>query len=474
MRWIALNLLVMWLAGCPNQVPETARFSTPDAIQAADTAPPADVVQPSDATPRQVSDGSSADTSAVDAGCQAAGCPPPAPCHAATCQADGTCQEAALADGEGCGSDHSCHSGICLPDPPKPLRVVAGGNTTCILLTGGSVRCWGDDEFGQLGDGQSGTMVLSATPVTVQNVSGATDLACGTGHCCALVAGGAVRCWGRNDFGESNPAAAGTLQLQAVDTAGLGVASGITTGVYHTCAIVTDGKVRCWGLGTSGQLGDGNSGMPAKIVDTLLDSYALEVRAGGHFTCARDAYAKASCWGDNAAGQIGNGKGGTSVESDAPSLVGDFTDVAALATGDEHACAMRKSGEVWCWGSDSGGELGNDGGNAFYPSPVQAQGMADMKGIAAGTGHTCAIDKFGGVWCWGANGSGQAGLGKAQGMAKTPGQVPGMAGVLEVATGDAHTCARRSDGSVWCWGANTFGQCGAGGGGNVFAAVRAY
>ncbi len=250
--------------------------------------------------------------------------------------------------------------------------------------------------------------------------------------------------------------------------------SRVAAGGHHSCAIIGEGVVDCWGLGSAGQLGDGKSSVGAGIAKSSLGEYATKLAAGSNFTCAITAYSKAFCWGDNGSGQIGDGLGGTSQFAYSPAQVGAFTDVTAIATGDQHACALRNGGQVWCWGRNNEGELGNNGGNSSYSSPVQAQGLSGMTSIAVGDTHSCAVGAGGDVWCWGGNADGQAGLGNSAMQGKSPKQISGLGDVVEVAAGGSHTCARKKDGSVWCWGANSLGQCGVGGGKDVYAPVKAY
>lgn len=488
-RNTAIVFALLTLYGCPGQVPATSRFGSSDSMAgadlgnlddgAADTGAAVDVATPADlggtAADAPSLDAAGPDAASADAGCAKNGCPAPSACHSATCGANGQCSESAVADGQGCGGTKTCHGGICLAEPPKAERVVAAGQMTCILLTTGTLKCWGEDTLGQLGDGQSGSGAMSATPVAVQSLSTVTDLACGGDHCCAI-AQDKLWCWGSNAYKQSDPSAGTAPVLVPTIVAGIaqnGLPTSVAAGTNHSCTILA-GKVSCWGLGAAGQLGTGASPVVGAIAAASLTDYALKVSAGPNFTCARTAYSTAYCWGDNGNGQIGNGLGGTSQFSLTPAKVGDFTDVSVVATGSQHACAIRSGGQVWCWGHASNGELGNGGGNLMYASPVQAQGVSDIATIAAGGSHTCAAASGGAVSCWGSNSNGQAGLGSSVSQSKTAKPVPGLDNVVELAAGDAHTCARKKDGSVWCWGANGMGQCGVGGSKDLLVPVQAW
>ncbi len=490
LRFAALGAaLAVCLAGCPNAVPDANQFGA-DAAAAADSggsldgAPgndtaPADTASGGDATlgpdsPDPTSgdtaaadaagpdgsptDAAPGDTAAADAGCSVNGCGTAPPCKKLTCMAIGSCSSGNAADNSPCGDGHSCHSGLCLADPVKAVQVVAAGYTTCARLTDGTVQCWGDGATGQLGDGQTGSGHSSATPGPVEGVSGATDLACGPSHCCA-VANGAVLCWGDNEFGGSSPAAAAKTLVKPTAVPEIADAVAVAAGGYHSCAIVGGGAVKCWGLGTAGQLGDGLANIPKAVVKAKLGAAAATVIvAGPNHTCVRTATGTGLCWGYNEDGELGDGNGGTSKEADTPVVISGLQGIATLSAGENHGCAIVVGGSVRCWGKQSSGQLGTGGGNSYYSTP-QVVALDSATAIAAGGSHSCAAVTGGGLWCWGGNGNGQLGLPAAASNA-FPAELKGFGDVLGVAAGTVHTCAVRGDGTVWCWGDSYLGQCG--------------
>jgi len=332
---------------------------------------------------------------------------------------------------------------------PAITAIAAGGDHTCALTSGGGVKCWGANQYGQLGNG---TTTQTAVPVAVDVsglASGVTAISAGGVHTCALTSGGGVKCWGAN-YG-SVP----------VDVAGLasGVAA-IAAGYEHTCAVTSGGGVKCWGANYQAQLGNGTTTDSLTPVDVSgFASGVSAIAAGSSHTCALTSGGGVKCWGYNGSGQTGDlSTSLSSVPVDVPGLTRGVT---AIAAGFAHTCALTSGGGVKCWGSNYVGELGI-GTTTGSSVPVDVSGLARGVSAIAASRHTCALTSGGGVECWGDNYHGQLGNGTTT-NSSVPVDVSGLAsGDSAIAAGEWHTCALTSGGGVKCWGDNYFGQLGIG------------
>ena len=333
--------------------------------------------------------------------------------------------------------------------------VALGYRHSCAVVTAGEVRCWGDNDWGQLGDG---TTQDRLTPVEVVGLSGATDIAAGTIHSCAVVAGGEVRCWGGNFNGQVGD---GTREdrYAPVAVSGLSGATDIAAGNAHTCAVVAGGEVRCWGGNNWGQVGNGSHGgnwlTPVAVAGL---SGVTDIVAGELHTCAVVAGGQVRCWGSNYYGELGDGSGATRQWT--PVAVAGVSGATDIAAGWYHSCAVVAGGEGRCWGYNGWGQVG-DGTKQDRLAPVAVAELSGATAIVAGRSHTCAMVADGQVRCWGDGSFGQLGGGSSAG-GSTPRAVQGLSGGTDIAAGDRHTCAVVAGGEVRCWGSNAFGQLGDG------------
>ncbi|MEM7133160.1 MAG: C13 family peptidase [Chloroflexota bacterium] len=349
---------------------------------------------------------------------------------------------------------------LAVTNLPSTMTAVATGDShTCAIATGGGVYCWGWNSIGKLGDGST---VNSSVPVAVNSLgSGADTVLVGTSHSCVLTIAGGVQCWGGNDDGQVGN---GTVKNQQTPVDVSKLPSDITQialGREHTCALSSSSGVFCWGLNSDGQLGDGtNDDRHDATALPRLSDRVMSIAAGAQHSCVITTEDQAQCWGSNDHGQLGDG---TKTSRSTPVTVPDLNNVTALALGFAHTCALTDAGKVQCWGRNTYGQLG-DGTQIGKEVPVDAQGLnSGVTAITAGDNHTCALSSDGSVRCWGINSYGEVGDGTDVEKRHAPVAVSELSGgIVAIAGGLAHTCAITEDGGLTCWGRDQYGQLGSG------------
>src|SRR2546427_522605 len=318
-----------------------------------------------------------------------------------------------------------------------PTAVSAGAFFSCVRLSDGTAQCTGRNQFGQLGNGD-GTFTSSSVPVAVSGVTAATRVATGGEHACALLGDSTVRCWGAGDSGQRGDGTFNNSSTVPVAVGGLTGAVTVVTGGYHTCALLGEGTMWCWGRNADGQLGDGTAGTQCAQTTGLCSSTPVRaggitnpaaITAGGYHTCALLGDGTAQCWGRNGQGQLGDG---TITNSSSPVRAGGISGAVAVSGGVSHTRAGPRVGAGSCWGRNLEGQRG-DGTPTTSPTPVGVGGITGAVAFAAGRGgvHPCALRADGSVKCWGAvgagNGVGQWGKGSTPGSA-TPVTMTGTGG----------------------------------------------
>jgi len=371
--------------------------------------------------------------------------PPPAACGdfgTACCDSEPQCGVGAF-----CDSNHMCSS--CLD------KVALGRRFSCVLKTDHSVWCVGENASGQLGNGAAGPASPEAKQVrdnTFSTINDATAVSAGREHACAIRAGGAVWCWGANENGQlGNGVTIATPPPQPSPFAARVVKTGnvplmdvvaIATGDHHSCAIDGTGAVWCWGMNSSGQLGDGCLMPPPPAV----------------CPCAACPAARAT------AAQVAVAPAGAA-----------FTGAVDIMTGERHTCVHKTGDALWCWGNNGGALLDTTGANKLNPINI-----GTVAKVATGNWHSCMINADTTVTCGGWNGHARIGIGTGTGFSggnTMPTQVLTAAmgtpftGAMQVAAGGV-SCVITADTHAWCWSDDLYGQTGTGQSVTVPAEVR--
>ena len=349
----------------------------------------------------------------------------------------------------------------CDPDARcvRYLAVSAGGLHTCAVNGVGSVFCWGSNQHGQIGS-ETSPFIHVEEPVRVfEGDDGAKKIATGWIHSCAVMLDGSVRCWGANSDGQVGDGSTSdrfspiTVLGPSVGVVEIGVSDS------HSCVVRSSGQLVCWGKNTDGQIGDQTT--INRLSPVTADGVPLgmvAVAPGASHTCALDSLGKVWCWGGNAYGQLGDGSVTGRVTAEVVSIA---TDIVAIDSGPYHTCALDTSGDLYCWGRNSNGELGLGVSVAAVEPAVISTFPRKIRAVATEM-HVCAIDTLDALYCWGQNNVGEAG--ECSGTSCfLPALIPQLSsGVISVSVGGMHTCDVNAQNAVSCWGANGMGQLGIG------------
>jgi alpha-tubulin suppressor-like RCC1 family protein len=343
-----------------------------------------------------------------------------------------------------------------------PISIGGGHYYMCTLVSGGSVKCAGLNDNGALGDP---TVVYSSVPLVVPGIQSAVVLSVGDSHSCVVLSDGLVQCWGANSYdelgiGDAGPALSST-PVTVLDLCG---AVDVSAGVYFTCAVLSNGSVACWGLNTRGVIGletpDAIAFTPILISGI---NNAVKVAASTNHTCALLADHSVKCWGDGQLGQLGNGTDNGSIS---PVAAMGVTDAVDIVTGLDFTCVRTTAGLVQCWGTNDKGQIGT-GTSAYvaYNAPQVVPGLSGVAAISASGANACAVLSTGRVVCWGVNDAGQTGMAPTNIYTVwSPTTVPNVLTAVRVGVGgedsDGSACAILADGSMECWGSNSEGQLG--------------
>ncbi|HEX3850514.1 MAG TPA: hypothetical protein VHW01_06080 [Polyangiaceae bacterium] len=342
-------------------------------------------------------------------------------------------------------------AGVAVVNAPRP-RLTCGASSSCYLTDSGSVRCWGNGEFGQLGNGAVDSMPLP--PTTVQGVSSAVGLAGGALQACALSASDQAQCWG------VLPSASAANLTTPTPTAAPLQLSGVATIAFsqHACALTGAGLVYCWGPDSFLGNGEGPSDSPVQVngIENAIDVAVNESSELGSGIATLVVLANGSVLGWGHA----HGPGlTTSASADqlTPVAMPGLTNIRQITLSSKHACALLENGQVSCWGANDEGQLGVPAQSAPSAAPQSVTGLDEVVEVRAGDAFTCARRSNGEVWCWGDNTFFQLATAEPVAFSRQPIRI-NVPAVTDLAVGQAHVCVRTTDGGVSCWGNNGAGQ----------------
>jgi alpha-tubulin suppressor-like RCC1 family protein len=333
-------------------------------------------------------------------------------------------------------------------------QVKAGENHTVMLRSNGSIWACGDNSSGQLGDG---TTTPSNVPVQVTTATDWTQVSAGMHHTVAIKADGTLWAWGDNTFGQLGNGQATLVEFAPVQIGTDTKWSTVSAGDFHTVAMKTDGTIWAWGDSADGTLGTGEtySGIIVTVptqIGTATDWVAIAT--GQDHTLAVKANGQLWGWGSNGSGQLGDQ---SNLEARGPIQIGTASDWASVTTRGSESVARKKNGTLFSFGLNAYGQLG-DGTFVNKDLPTQVGIDANWSVFGSGDRHTAALKADGTLWTWGDNGAGQLGAGATGAPRNTPLQIGTATDFVAVEAGEVHTVALKANGTVFAMGDNTLGQ----------------
>lgn len=286
----------------------------------------------------------------------------------------------------------------------------------------------------------------------------------GEGHTCGVTSADRAYCWGFNGHGQLGDGSTTAAEIPVAVSGGLRFAE-VSAGPDHTCGLTTAEEVYCWGRNHRGQLGDGafqDTSSPVAVdVSRLSTQTFAQVSVGLAHSCGVTTAGEVYCWGGNSNGKLGDGTfqgSSTPVAVDVSDLSGER--FLAVSAGQDHTCGVSTAGEAYCWGFNGSGRLG-DGTTSTRSTPVPVSTSESFAQVSAGRRHTCGVSTAGNALCWGSNTWGQLGEGTRTDRS-SPVPVSGGVSFARVDAGGAHSCGVSTAGAAYCWGVNFDGQLGDG------------
>lgn len=358
-------------------------------------------------------------------------------------------------------------------------KIVAGGDFACVLSSVGSLQCWGEGDNGRRGNGLTTDTYIPAGVTGL--TAGVLDVELGLSWGCAVKADQTVACWGENSYGQLGDSTT-TQRLVPVGVSGITNAVAVATGgAGHSCAVINNGSIYCWGNNSHGQLGNGttaNSLVPVQVtgitnaisvaVPTLANIWSsTELTQGIHRSCALLSTGQVKCWGQNNYGLLGNGDNS---DSSTPVLASELpAGIKGVSLAANSACAITAQDEVTCWGMDTSGQLGRGKKAVVSETPVDITALGtSVVQLSAADKHICALTDSNKMYCWGFAREKALGTHISEDTGPlfiaTPKEIVGLAAktIKQVAAVGAKSCAVFVDGSAQCIGDNDHGSIGDG------------
>jgi len=392
----------------------------------------------------------------------------------------GSCTTACTT-GETCSNAHCCPSATpyycggcdtfadCVSK--EGGHIIAGDNYTCAINPAGAVYCWGDNDYGEAGTGDSTTFMYDTAQAAAGLSNGIISLGAGEVTACAITGGGLLYCWGDDSYGELGDNTTTFNTVYSPESIGL---SNVihAAGTYDaTCWLLGTGAVECAGEDDNYEIANGSAPSFINYVtpsSTLLTSGVATIAAAsagfsdGEMFCAVLTSGSVKCWGTcfdyGFTGSLGDG---TTTQSSTPITVSGITTATSVSVSDTHACIVLSTGALECWGDNTYGEVGNGKSGTTPTKPVTAT-LTGVSRVAVGSDFTCALTTAGAVECVGYNCDGELGNGKSSCAATTAWQTPIASGAIDLAAGGSHACALLATGKAQCWGNGSSGQVGNG------------
>jgi alpha-tubulin suppressor-like RCC1 family protein len=342
--------------------------------------------------------------------------------------------------------------GAALAAPLAFVQVSTGAFHTCGVAADGRAYCWGGNNAGQLGDGTIFGTTPRTTPSAVIGGLRFRHVSAGYEHSCGVTTDDRVYCWGQNFFGQLGNGTQGSDHFEVPTPAE--VVGGhrfrqVRAGYSHTCAITPAGLAFCWGENIRGQVGDGTSGVNRDVPVRVLGNHRwAQLTGGGAHTCGVTQSHQLFCWGWNEHGQLGNG---TTISRLRPIPVSGGREFRQVEAGGEHTCAASTSDLAYCWGRNVDGSLG-DGTLSDRLTPGAVAGSRRFANVSAGSTHSCGVTLQGRGFCWGRNSQGQVGDGTLNSRLTPVALAVPLALKAIAASNLVHTCAVTTTNRAYCWG----------------------